>query len=111
MSNLPPGVSESMIPGNEPDPNMYEVVPEDFVEVTVEEWTEWNVGEGEAECDACKAMVGAFLYCSDSWEPETLEWAICWTIGDKVVCDDCRDFFLTESARMQAELDAAPDFD
>ena len=106
MSNLPPGVTESMIPGNESRP-VWSFVPEDFVEVTVEDWTDWNVGEAEAECDLCEAMIGFYLHCSDPSLPETGAWATCFVVDDKVVCEDCREWLLSESERAEAELEAA----
>ena len=102
-SDLPPGVTESMIPGGG---GYGPVTAEDFVEVTVDKWSEWDVGEGESECDWCGEVVGYYLTGGDDWEPEREAWAACWEVDEYVACIDCRQMMLDQEEQVQAEIDA-----
>lgn len=91
MTNLPPGVTDSMIPGNEPYPQT--LVLEDFEEIDLDEWKSWDVGEGESACHRCEEVVGFHLGRSRSNpDVDSFEWAACWFVGpwEQVVCESCR---------------------
>ena len=95
-SNLPPGITESMIPGNQPA-NL-PLVSEDFEEVTIEEWETWGVGEGESTCSVCTEVIGYYLG-SHPYMPDVDHgaWTTCWQVPalEQVVCEDCREHLLT----------------
>ncbi len=80
------------------------IVPEDFVEVTIDEWTDWNLGEGEGECDSCEATIGAHSHCSDPSQPERDAWKPCFMVGESVVCEDCRHWLIEEAEEAEADF-------
>ena len=104
-SDLPPGITESMIPGC--GGGYGPVVAEDFVEITLADWSEWDIGEGESSCDCCGEVVGYYLTGGDPSEPEREAWASCWDADERTWCDDCRNLLIEDGERAQAEMDAA----
>lgn len=99
MTNLPPGVTDTMLPGNEPFGGT--LTPEDFVEVDLAEWANWGVSEGEAACDLCGEVIGYYLGRSAANpDADTEEWAACWIVApwEQIVCGDCREHLATEYA-------------
>ncbi len=104
-SNLPPGVTESMIPGGVRV--TYNVCPEDFEEVTLEQWTEWDVEPSSSECFLCNEVVGMYLGRSArNPDVDAEAWAACWEVDERLVCDDCRQRILDDEDRAQAQIDA-----
>ena len=108
-SNLPPGITESMIPGCGGVRFTYNVTPEDFVEITMDDWLEWDVEPGSSECFLCSEVVGFYIGRSArNPDVDTEAWATCWEVDeDRLVCDDCRERMLDDEERAQAKYEAA----
>ena len=99
LSNLPPGITEGMLPGNR---QYAPLVEEDFVEMDRSEWDHNVDAPNDWECDACKATVGFYEGRSENSE-DAVHWAACWvTTDDTVVCDDCREGLLERAAEYEA---------
>ena len=95
MTNLPPGVTDSMIPGNGPG---------EYEELTRDDWDD-NYAPGSWTCEAtgCDAEIGYHERSHRTHDHEEVVWAETWlTPDEKLVCGDC----YAEAQRITAERDA-----
>lgn len=87
IGNLPPGITESMIPGC--GTYLHGFVAEDFVELDYGDWLDWGVFEGDGACERCGVMIGAY-FPDLATDPHHYEWTPCWLVAELTVCADCR---------------------
>lgn len=97
LSNLPPGVTENMIPGN----GIFipgEFAADEFEELTERDFEEWETEPSTASCSRCFDVVGPYM--GRHWknpDVDALYFATCWmTPDDRIVCDDCREAMTEE---------------
>jgi hypothetical protein len=95
MSNLPPGVTDYMIPG---------CGPAEYEELTADDWDD-NYAPGSWACEAtgCDAEIGYYERPHPFHDYDQVAWAETWlTPDEKLVCGDC----YAEAQRIAAENDA-----
>ncbi len=100
MSNLPPGVTENMIPGCATI-DLWDLVPEDFEELDASELDDLMgepVEPDTVTCARCGETVGPY-WGRNPQNPDVddLRFATCWLFDDRLVCDDCREALLAEA--------------
>jgi hypothetical protein len=105
LSNYPPGVTESMVPGCGPAPAVWELVPEAFVELTEDVLADIVGGVPEPDavlCDWCGETVGP-VWGVSAWneDVDALRWGAAWVCDENIVCDDCKCDALVQAGQDQ----------
>ena len=98
LSNLPPGVTDSMIPGNGPIFIPGAFAADEFEELTEREFEELETEPSTVSCDRCSDVVGPY-WGRNRRNPDVdaLYFAVCWmTPDERIVCDDCREAMTEE---------------
>jgi hypothetical protein len=97
LSDLPPGVTVSALEGGGWRYD-WNVVPEDFREITRAEWEEEGIEESSVSCFRCSDVVGLFIGRSYlNPDVERYGWVTCYELpDDKIVCDDCKTVLLDQ---------------
>lgn len=97
MSNLPPGVTDAMIPGNGPG-ELEELDQNDYVGEEPGTWT----------CEVCNdATVGWYEQAHAVYDYDVVVWAPTWlTPDEKLACADCVAAIEEQEKKLDAEFEA-----